>query len=282
MTTETMTAATPLIAAVAPRSARFIDTLASEWVKLTTLRSTYLTIALGIVLSIGTSALVALAVGNSFDGGGIGTAEEVVAEPIITSMVGNIFTIIVFSVFGVLVASSEYSSGMIRLTLTATPRRGRVLLAKLLLVIGTTMVFGVVTVVGMFLVGQAILGAYGMPMTDLGDADARRMVLGLGVVTPFFAIVGMALGVILRSTAGAITTVLGLIWLPVIFGGLMPTAWQENVLSLLPGPSLDSLTISHVADSAMYPDPAVGAATAAMWLAAFIGAAYLVLRRRDA
>src|SRR5690606_27406912 len=117
----------------------------SEWVKLTTLRSTYLTITLGIVLSIGTSALVALAVGNSFDGSGVATAEEVVAEPIITSMVGNIFTIIAFSVFGVLVTSSEYSSGMIRLTLTATPRRGRVLLAKLLLVTGTTMVFGVVT-----------------------------------------------------------------------------------------------------------------------------------------
>ena len=282
MTTETMTATAPLTSSTAPAKTRFTNTLAAEWVKLTSLRSTYLTIGLGLLLSIGTSALVALAVGNSFDGGGLATAEEVVAEPIITSMVGNIFTLIVFSVFGVLVASSEYSSGMIRLTLTATPKRGRVLLAKLLLVTSATMVFGLVSTVGMFLVGQAILAAYGMPMTDLADADAQRMVLGLGAVTPFYAIAGLALGVILRSTAGGITTVLGLIWLPVIFGPLLPVAWQEKVLSLLPGPALDSLTVSHVAESSMYPDPAVGAVTAVAWLVAFIGAAYLVLRRRDA
>ena len=140
MTTETMTATTSRSSSVASRKPRFFDTLASEWVKLTTLRSTYLTIGLGVLLSFGTTALVALAVGNSFDGGGIGTAEEVVAEPIITSMVGNIFTLIVFSVFGVLASSSEYSSGMIRLTLTATPKRGRVLLAKLLLVTAATLV----------------------------------------------------------------------------------------------------------------------------------------------
>ena len=282
MTTETMTATTSRSSSVAARKPRFFDTLASEWVKLTTLRSSYLTIGLGVLLSFGTTALVALAVGNSFDGGGIGTAEEVVAEPIITSMVGNIFTLIVFSVFGVLASSSEYSSGMIRLTLTATPKRGRVLLAKLLLVTAATLVFGLLTVVGMFLIGQAILGAYGMPMTDLANPDAQRMVFGLGAVTPFFAIVGVALGVILRSTAGAITTVLGLIWLPVIFGPLLPVAWQEKVLSLLPGPALDSLTVAHVAESSMYPEPAVGAVTAVVWLAAFIGAAYLVLRRRDA
>ena len=282
MTTETMTATTSRASSVGSRKPRFTNTLGSEWVKLTTLRSTYLMFGIGLVLSVGTSALVALAVGNAFDGGGIGTAEDVVAEPIITSMVGHIFTLIIVSVFGVLAASSEYSSGMIRLTLAATPKRGRVLLAKLLLVTSVTMVFGLVSTVGMFLVGQAILAAYGMPMTDLADADAQRMVLGLGAVTPFFAVVGLTLGVILRSTAGGITTVLGLIWLPVIFGPLLPAAWQEKVLSLLPGPALDGITVSHVAESSMYPDPAVGAVTAIAWLVAFVGAAYLVLRRRDA
>lgn len=280
MTTETMTAAGPLASSVAARSARFIDTLASEWVKLTTLRSTYITLGLGVALSIAMTALVALAVGNTFDDWR--PADQAKFEPITFSMAGNIFTLIIFSVFGVLAVAGEYSSGMIRLTLTATPKRGHVLLAKLILVFGITLVLGVLTTLGMFLVGQAVLGAYGMPVADLGDEDALRLVLGLGAVMPLFPIIGLALGVFLRSTAGAITTVLGISWLPMIFAGLLPMWWQENVLSLLPSSAVDSFTIAHVVDSPMYSDPAVGAALAVAWLLAFIGAAYLTLIRRDA
>ncbi|MDA1009959.1 MAG: ABC transporter permease, partial [Chloroflexi bacterium] len=85
--------------------------------------------------------------------------------------------------------------------------------------------------------------------------------------------------VILRSTAGGITTVLGVLWLPEIFGALLPTWWQENVLSLLPGSAVDSVTIAHIADSPRYSDPAVGAAIVVVWLVAFVGAAYIMLRR---
>ena len=275
-TIPTMTATTPLATRASARPASFANTLAAEWSKVATLRSTYFTLGLGLVLSIGTTALVSLALGS--------TQESWSADfsPITTSMVGNIWALIVFSVFGVLVVSREYSGGLIRLTLTATPKRGRVLAAKLLLVSGIILVFGLLTTVGMFLVGQAVLGAYGMPTTDLGDADARRMVLGLGAVMPFFPLIGLALGVLLRSTAGAITAVLGFIWLPVIFGATLPRWWQENVLSLLPGAALDSLTIAHIEPSPTFSDPVVGAVIAGVWLAAIVGAAYVTLVRRDA
>jgi ABC-2 type transport system permease protein len=274
VTTATMTSTNALASSTARPS--FWNTLAAEWSKVATLRSTYLILALGVGLSIGTTALVTLALGS--------TQEDWAADfsPITTSMVGNIWALIVYSVFGALVMSREYSSGAIRLTLTATPRRGRVLLAKLVLTSAILLVFGLLTTVGMFLVGQAVLGAYGMPVADLGDADARRMVLGLGAVMPFFPIIGLALGVLLRSTAGAITAVLGILWLPQIFGELVPTWWQENVISLLPASGLDSLTVSHIEPSPVFSDPAVGAAIAAAWLAAIIGAAYIVLLRRDA
>ena len=197
-------------------------------------------------------------------------------------MVGSIWALIVYAVFGVLVMSREYSGGLIRLTLTATPQRGRVFVAKVLLVSGITLVFGLLTTVGMFLVGQAVLGAYGRPVTDLGDADAQRMVLGLGAVMPFFPLIGLALGVILRSTAGAITAVLGFIWLPVIFGEFLPRWWQENVMRLLPGAALDSLTVAHIEPSPTFSDPVVGAVIAGVWLVAVVGAASLTLLRRDA
>lgn len=276
MTTAMMSSNTALVPSVSPRSASFANTLAAEWSKLATLRSTHITLALGLVLSIATSALVSLALGS--------TQESWSADfsPITTSMVGNIWALIIYSVFGVLVMGREYSGGMIQLTLSATPRRGRVLAAKLFLVSAITLVFGLITTVGMFLVAQAVLGAYGMPTTNLGDADARRMVLGLGTVMPFFPIIGLALGALLRSTAGAITAVLGFIWLPVIFGATLPLWWQEHVLSLLPGAGLDSLTISHVEPSPTFSDPVVGAVIAGVWLTAIVGAAYLMLIRRDA
>lgn len=276
MTTATMASTTPFAARAPARPASFANTLASEWSKVATLRSTYLTLTLGLVLSIGTTALVCLALGS--------TQESWAADfsPVTTSMVGNIWALIVYSVFGVLVMSREYSGGMIRLTLSATPRRGRVLAAKLILVSGITLVFGLLTTVGMFLVGQAVFGAYDMPTTDLGNADARRMVLGLGATMPFFSIIGLALGVLLRSSAGAIATVLGFIWLPVIFGVTLPRWWQENVISLLPGSALDSLTIAHIEPTPSMVDPGVGVVIATAWFVAIVGAAYLTLVRRDA
>jgi len=275
-TIATMTATTPLAAHASARPASFANTLAAEWSKLASLRSTYITLGLGVVLSIATTALTTLALGS--------TQESWAADfnPITTSMVGHIFALIIYSVFGVLVMTREYSGGMIRLTLTATPRRGRVLGAKLVLVSLITMVFGLLTTVGMFLVGQAILGAYGMPTTDLGNADARRMVLGLGAVAPFFPLVGLAFGVLLRSAAGAITAVLGFLWLPVIFGEIMPLWWQQNVLSLLPGAAMDSITVAHIEPSPTFVDPALGVVIAGAWLVGVVGAAYLTFVRRDA
>jgi len=283
MTTEAMslTAATPA-AGLSPslgsvaRPARFVNTLAAEWTKLATLRATYLTLGLGVVLSIATTALVCLALGS--------TQKTWAADfnPITTSMVGNIWALILFSVFGAMVMSREYSGGLIRLTLTATPRRGRVFGAKLILVTGIILGFGLLTTVAMFLVGQAVLGAYGRPVAGLGDANARWMVLGLGAVMPFFPLVGLALGGLLRSTAGAITAVLGFLWLPVIFGAALPLWARQHVMNLLPGNGLDSITINHVEHSPSFSTPLVGAVIAGAWLAVIVGAAYLTFLRRDA
>jgi ABC-type transport system involved in multi-copper enzyme maturation permease subunit len=265
---------------VGARSAGFLDTLASEWVKLTTLRSIYITLAIGVFLSIAMTGLVAIAIGNTWDSWPAARQEKF--EPILMTMAGNVAALIAFSVFGVLAVGGEYANGMIRLTLTATPKRRRVIFAKLILVFGITFVLGIVTTVGMFLVGQAVLASYEVPVPSLGDTDALRLVLGLGAMMPFFALVGVALGVILRSTAAAITTVLGIVWLPQSVGVLLPTSWQEHVLSLLPGAAVDSVTVAHLAESPMYSEPVVGAVVATAWLVAFLGAAYLALTRRDA
>jgi ABC-2 type transport system permease protein len=263
-----------------PRAVRFGDTLASEWMKLTSLRSTYITLGLGLILSIGMSALVSLAVGSTFDDWN--AEDQAEFEPIMFSMVGIVLGGIVYAVFGVMAVTGEYASRMIRLTLTATPRRGRVLAAKVILVTVLMLIFGLLTMVGMFLVGQAILDSYGMPTAALGDSDAQRAVFGLAALAPLFPVIGLALGVLLRSTASAITAVLAIIWLPEIFGGLLPMWWRENVLSLLPGPAADSIASGHITDSPMYSDPLLGGAVTVIWLVLFLGAAYLRLQKQDA
>jgi ABC-2 type transport system permease protein len=270
----TTTAALPSLSGP-DRGTRFTDTLASEWLKLTTHRSTAILLGLGIVLSIGTTGLVSLAMASVRDDWPDNMNST------IFSMAGNVFPLIIYSVFGVMVATREYSSGMIRLTLSATPARSQVFAAKALLIVLLTLAAGLVSTAGMFLVGQAAYGAYGMPATPYGDPEAWRMVVGLGAVTPFFPVVGFALGILLRSTAGATTTVLGLLWLPVMIGEFLPPWWQENIISLLPGTALDSFTIAHVVDSSVYLQPLVGATVAAAWLVAILAAAWVTFLRRD-
>lgn len=260
----------------AARPTNFFDTLASEWAKLISLRSTHITLGLGFALSVATTALVALALGSTQD------SWSADFSPVTTSMVGNIFALIVYSVFGALAFSREYSTGMIRLTLAATPNRSRVFFAKILIIGVMIAVIGVATTVSMFLVGQAVLGAYGMPTATLADADAQRMVFGLGIGMAFFPLIGLALGVILRSSAGAITSVLGILWLPQIFGAIVPMWWQENILTFLPSNGIDSITISHIEPSPAFSDPWIGALITAGWLLGTFAFAYISFQRRDA
>lgn len=261
----------------------FGATLASEWTKITSLRSTYITIAIGVFLSIGMSALIALAVGSTFDEWT--PADQATFEPIMFSMSGMLVGAIAFSVLGVNAMSTEYSSKMIELTLTTTPRRSRVVLAKMLIVTVLTLVFGAISIFGMFLAGQAVLGAYDMPTTGLGDSTAMQALVGMSLASPLFPVFGTALAVLLRSTAGAITAILGLIWLPEVFGGLLPTWWQENVMSLLPGTAIDSLTLvpTDLIEGTRYiENTGLAAVVVAAWVVIFVGGALLLINRRDA
>lgn len=275
MTTATMTS-NPAIAARAERRASFNHTLASEWSKLVTLRATQLTLALGYILSVATTAIACIALGMTQDDWSPDFS------PVTTTMIGTAFGLIVYTVFGVMVMSREYASGTIRLTLTATPARSRVFFAKLAIVAVTLLVVGLATTISMFFVGQALLGAYGMPTASLANQDAARMVLGLGVAMPFFPVIGFAFGAVLRSTAGGITTALGLLWLPQIFGQLVSESFQKNVLSFLPSNGVDTLTAGHIQYSPAFPEPVVGAIVATVWLVTIVGVAYLAFTRRDA
>lgn len=263
------------------RSPGFGATLASEWTKLASLRTTWITLAIALLLPIALSALIGLAIGATWED----QSQEMrdTWDPILTGLAGTIVSAIVLPVLGVNAFAGEYSSGMVRLTFTITPRRVRVLLAKVLLVAALSLVVGLISTAGMFLAAQAVYGAYDVPTASLGDNDALRAVLLIGLLSPMFPVIGTCLAVLLRSTAGAITAVLAFIFAPGIFSAFLPRWWQENVIALLPGPASDSITIGHLdPDNPSYLEPAFATIAVSLWLVLFVGFAAFTLNRRDA
>jgi len=259
----------------------FAPTLRSEWTKLSSLRGTAYKLVLAFLLSVVLTGLLALVIGATWDGASV--ADRAAHDPVGIGLFGSLFSAIVFAVLGATAVTAEYSSGMMRMTLTATPRRGRVLAAKAAVVAGLTLVAGLITAVTTFLVAQAVFASYGVPTADLGTGDALRTVLGDGVLMPVLPVIAVALGFATRSTAGAVTSVLAVIFLPWILGGVLPAWWRENVLDYVPGAASEAITSGHLqsaTDGLLA--PGVAALVLAGWLALFLGAAWLALEGRDA
>ncbi len=263
------------------RSVPFTATLASEWTKLVTVRSNWITLALAAMFSVGMTALFSWVTGWTWDD--LTRSDQANFNPIEFSLVGNLSATILFVVLGVSMVASEYASGMMRLTLTITPQRGRIVLAKAMIITAVAVVVGVLISVANFEVAQAIFGAYDLPSASLGDSDAfRAVVVGSVLTASMFPLLGVALAFVFRSTALAITAVLALIFTPSIFGALLPRRWREDVLAYLPGQAADSFAIGHLyPDDPMYLQPFVGLAVAVIWTVGSLVAATIVLNRRD-
>lgn len=271
-------AATPVTGAARPG---FPSVLASESTKIRSVRSTYIEGLLTVVLGIGMTALIALAIGSTWNEA---SAEDRASfDPASLGGFGSIFALIVLVVLGVTFVSSEYTSGMMRLTLTTTPRRVRVLVAKSLIITAISLVLGAITSVGAFFAAQAVLGGYEeVPTASLSDDAALRAVIGGALAMPVFPLLGAWGAVVLRSTASTLTAILGIIFVPAIFGGLFPDSIQENVIRFLPNFAIDSLTTTDTTgDSLTRLDDGPAVAVIVLWLAVFFVAAYFSLTRRD-
>ncbi len=254
--------------------------LRSEWSKFWTARSPRRNLLLGTVLGIAMSALIAIVTGATFDDWP--AADQASFDPILFPLSGTLLIGIFFVTAGVNTTASEYGTGMIRLTFTATPRRERVILAKALVVAATTIVAGAVAVAGMFGISLAIYGANDLPTPSITDGALWRTALAVALLGWLFPVIGVALAFLLRSTAGAITATLALLFAPSMFGSLLPMWWRENVISLLPGPASDSLALRHLDDDPTYLPPALAALVLLAWVAVGWFGTCWVVNRRDA
>ncbi|MFF3542175.1 ABC transporter permease [Streptomyces platensis] len=196
----------------AGRRARFIDAAAFEWIKVSTVRSTWWTLfaAAAITISIG-----AFAGSDADPGAGV---DFVLREIFVGLPIGQL----AICLFGALAATSEYGTGSIRSTLTAVPKRSRLLAAKALVVFAVSLVTGLLISFATYTAGTLSLGA-AVARPELSDGSVLRAVIGGGCYLGVLGVFALIVGLVLRASAGAITACVGLTFiLPLMFHALGP------------------------------------------------------------
>ncbi|MGZ4447808.1 MAG: ABC transporter permease [Nocardioides sp.] len=244
----------------------------SEWLKFRTLRSTVLILLAAMTAMVVFGAIIGH---NTRNPAGLDPEDVVASGPLQGYYLGQLL----IGSLGVLVVSGEYSSGMIRATLAAVPRRLPVLLAKLLVftaVVGAAMVAA--SVAG-FLVAQAFLSGY-RPTYSLSDPDVLRVAVGTGVYLTLIGLLGGAIGWIVRSTPGALVALIGIILVLPVLLLLFHGAWAQHAGAWLPTGAGASFSTSLRRPGALAPWP--GLAVMVGWVVVAYAVAAALLRRRDA
>ena len=252
--------------------------LRSEFTKLRSVRSTYWTLLALVVVSIGIGAAISAGSANQPHSPGDGFDATQVSL-IAFFELGQL----VIAVLGALTITSEYSTGMIRTSLTAMPRRGTVYAAKAAVFGAVALVVSLVTSFLAFFVGQAIL--HGTVHATLSQPDVLRAIVGSALFVTVVGLIAFGVGAIIRHSAGAITTVIGMMFIIPIIVQVLPQTWRYDLIRFLPDSAGRVISITVMPSGgevyhmwSAWPQFAVTAVYAVVLLA--IGA-YL-FRKRDA
>ncbi|MDQ1699463.1 MAG: type transport system permease protein [Frankiaceae bacterium] len=253
----------------------FPRVLYAEWIRLRSLRSTWITMLLTIALVVGFGALSCLGAVSHERGAQTFRPDF---DPALRSLVGTFFAQLAFGVLGVLVVTGEYSTGMIRATFTAVPRRMTVFLARLSLFAMMTFAVLLPTAIVSFLVGQTILAREHLD-TTLGAPHVLRAVVGCALYLVAIGLLGMALGWLIRHTAGAIFTLVGVLFVVPLVIVFMPAPWPNRLEKWLPGGA--GQAILHTVHDADSLGPWTGYGVLVLYVVAVLVAAAVLLRTRD-
>ncbi|MFG1612734.1 ABC transporter permease subunit [Nonomuraea wenchangensis] len=257
-----------------------MSVLAAEWLKVRSVRSTYMilgmslgTILLGLGLAVMAAGMYDSAPVDKRPDARIADLEEVLV----------IVPQLCLGILGALAVTSEYATGLIRTSLAVVPRRWPVLAAKAATVGAVGLIIGPIAVFGTYAVSRAVLGdrfsgAYAGPFVD------RLPILAvLSLTVPVFALLGLGLGALLRSTAGSIAIIAGLVYvIPIIIGNI-PEPWSERLGSVMIGALPRQITSDGNASSVFGSllSPATATAVLLAYAVLPLLAAIWAIRRRD-
>ena len=233
-------------------------TIGSEFTKLRSVRSTYWTIAALVIVSVGFAAIAGFAIANNLHNNPANKAGMDATQ----ASLGGFFELgqLIIAVLGALTITSEYSTGMIRTSLTAMPRRGTVYAAKLLVFGTVTLVVSLITSFIAFFVGQAAMSGSGVsaslfhsitipanavqngPQNNvtfsgtivISPGTVLTAIIGTALFVTVVALIAFGLGSIIRHTAGAITSAIGLMFVIPVIVQLLPNTWRWDIMRFFP------------------------------------------------
>jgi ABC-2 type transport system permease protein len=260
--------------AVPPRLVRARDALAFEWTKLRSVRSSYWTLLIAAVVTVGVTAIVAQSIASAPappPGGPV--------NPLTSSFLGyGEYTVLPVTVVSVLTFTSEYASGLIRTTFTAMPQRGAVLAAKAAVTGAAALLAGELLAFACFLLTQAILSRRHRGLA-LSHPGALRAVLAAGLVLAACAVIGVGVGAVIRHTAGAIATAITVIYLLAALCLVLPSPWQLGLGRFTLPFAAYQLVALHPQPGLL--SPGLSVLVIVGWPAGALLAAALVITRRD-
>src|SRR6204780_208661 len=280
--------------------------LASEFTKLRSVRSTYWTLGALFVVSVGLSVAITAGTAANFANNPGNKAGFDATQ----ASLGAFFELgqLIIAVLGAMVITSQYSTGMIRTSLTAQPRRGVVYAAKAMVFTAVTLVISIITAFIAFFIGQAIYSSKGVSASlfhtvtipananvNCGPSGCTATFSGTDVITAstvLTAIIGTALfvtivaliafgvGSILRHTAGAIATVIALLFIVPILEQTLPNDWRWDIMRFLPDAAtrVISVTVGGINPHLWSAWPQLG--VTAVWAVVLIGVGAFLFRTR--
>jgi ABC-type transport system involved in multi-copper enzyme maturation permease subunit len=252
--------------------------LVSEFTKFRTVRSTVWTLLVAVVLMIGLSALFAAVTASQYHT--FGPADRASFNPVSTSLGGMMFAVVAFGVLGVLMISGEYSTGMIRSSLTAVPRRLPVLWGKLAVFAGVIFSVSLVASFISFFLGQALLNSHQLGVS-IAAPGAVRSIIGAALYVTVAGMIGVALAALFRNTAAGIATFAGVFFVIPPLTGLLPASISDHLSQYLPSNAGEAVWggARGITDAL---SPWTGFALLCGYAVVLIAAAALRLRRVDA
>jgi ABC-2 type transport system permease protein len=283
MTTQSPAAPARIPAVPAARSGTLArDLMSAEWTKIRSVRSTIWTLTLFVVLTLGLTALFTwLSVSNWTGPRAADRDARIVLDPV-GFILGSGLGLgqLTIAVLGVLVITTEYSTGVIRASLLAVPRRLEMLAAKIVVFAALMIVVAEIIAFGSFFIGSALL--HSRVSVSLGDRNVTRAVVGAGLYLTVLGLFSLAIGALIRHTAGAITTAIGVVFVLPILAGLLPGSWGAHVNGYLPEQAGTLIGQQHPPSDGNVLSAWQGFGVFCLWTVVLLAIAAYLLQKRDA
>ena len=255
--------------------------LHAEWTKIRSVRSTVWTLVLFVVITVGLTVLLTwLTVSNWTGPRAADRDATVLADPVGLILGAGVgLGQLTICVLGALVITTEYSTGVIRASFLAVPRRIAMLAAKAVVFAALLIVIAEIVCFSCFFAGSAIL--HSRVAVSLSDQGVTRAVIGTGLYLTLLGLFALAIGALIRHTAGAITTVIGVVFVLPILGGLLPGSWGAHINAYLPEQAGSLIDQAHETSGQLL-SPWQGFGVFCLWTALLLAAASYLIVRRDA